>query len=223
MAKAGAQAEDIKEKLIELIPQLKKQAEEAVITQREVEAQKVEVDAVVKVVNEEAALAKGEADKASAIEADCNEALQLVMPIYYRAVAAVDKLSAGDVKEMSLVNQPSEGLKIVAQSLCYFFVEDGYNERQYKLKKEKASDPDVFEYWSHCKKKVLAGPVLKKMKEFDKDNVEEALVSKMEGLLASDGFKDKALKNAGKAAFGIGSWCRAIIEYYNAMKIVKPK
>lgn len=61
------------------------------------------------------------------------------------------------------------------------------------------------------------------MKEYDKDNVEEGLVSKMEGLLALEGFKDKALKNAGKAAFGIGSWCRAIIEYYNAMKIVKPK
>ena len=36
----------------------------------------------------------------------------MVMPIYYKAVAAVEKLSAGDVKEMSLVNQPSEGLKI---------------------------------------------------------------------------------------------------------------
>jgi len=32
MAKAATQATEIKEKLIELIPQLKKQAEEAVIT-----------------------------------------------------------------------------------------------------------------------------------------------------------------------------------------------
>lgn len=38
-----------------------------------------------------------------------------------------------------------------------------------------------------------------------------------------DAFKDAALKNAGKAAIGIGSWCKAIIEYDNAMKIVKPK
>jgi dynein heavy chain len=54
MAKAGSQAEDIKEKLIELIPQLKKQAEEAVVTQREVEAKKVEVDKEVTEVNKEA-------------------------------------------------------------------------------------------------------------------------------------------------------------------------
>lgn len=38
-----------------------------------------------------------------------------------------------------------------------------------------------------------------------------------------DGFKDAALKNAGKAALGIGSWIKAIIEYDQAMKIVKPK
>ena len=72
-----------------LIPKVKKQAEEAVVTQREVEAKKVEVDAEVIEVNKEATQAKGEADKAAAIEADCNEALQQVMPIYYRAVKAV--------------------------------------------------------------------------------------------------------------------------------------
>jgi hypothetical protein len=114
MAKAGSQAEDIKEKLIALIPQLKRQAEEAAVTQKEVEAQKVIVDAVVVEVNKEAAFAKGEADKAGAIEADCNEALQKVMPIYYKAVAAVERLSPADVTEMSKVNVPSEGLKIVA-------------------------------------------------------------------------------------------------------------
>jgi len=107
-------------------------------------------------VNKEADAAKIEADKAGVIEADCNEALQKVMPIYYRAIAAVERLSSSDVKEMSGVVKPSSGLEIVAQSLCYFFIDDPLNERQYKNKKEKASDPDTFDYWVPCKKKVLA-------------------------------------------------------------------
>lgn len=73
------------------------------MTQREVEAKKVEVDKEVIEVNKEAAAAGIEAEKANAIEADCNEALQKVMPIFYKAVAAVEKLSPGDVKEMSIV------------------------------------------------------------------------------------------------------------------------
>jgi N-acetylglutamate synthase/N-acetylornithine aminotransferase len=114
MTKAGDQAEDIKEKLIALIPQLKKQAEEAVVTQREVEAKKVEVDKEVVELNKEATAAGIESDKANAIEADCNEALQQVMPIYYRAVAAVERLQPADVQEMARVAVPSEGLKIVS-------------------------------------------------------------------------------------------------------------
>ena len=143
------------------------------------------------------------------------------MPIYYRAVAAVERLSGADVTEMSRVNQPSEGLKIVAQSLCYFFYDT--NDKKYLQKKQTAKDPDVFEYWPICKKEVLSGKVLQKMKDFDKDNVPVEIIEKMTPLLTLDAFKDAALKNAGKAAIGIGSWCKAIIEYDNAMKIVKPK
>ena len=135
------------------------------------------------------------------------------MPIYYKAVAAVDRLSAADVTEMSRVGVPSEGLKIVAQSLCYFFIEDGLREKQYLEKKANPKDPDVYNYWPACKKKVLSGKVLQNMKTFDKDNVPEELVNKMKELLVTDAFKDSALKNAGKAALGIGSWVKAIIEY----------
>lgn len=46
------------------------------MTQKEVEAKKIEVDKEVAEVNVEASKAKEEADKAGAIEADCNEALQ---------------------------------------------------------------------------------------------------------------------------------------------------
>ena len=61
------------------------------------------------------------------------------------------------------------------------------------------------------------------LKGYDKDNIDPKLVEDMRPILAEDGFADAALKNASKAAFGIGKWCRAIIEYDDAMKIVRPK
>ena len=57
----------------------------------------------------------------------------------------------------------------------------------------------------------------------DKDNVDPELVAKMAPLLLMAEFSDAALLKAGKAALGIGSWVKAIIEYDQAMKIVKPK
>jgi dynein heavy chain len=55
------------------------------------------------------------------IENDCNEALAKVMPIYKKAVKAVDDLKAADVTEMKGTKTPSAGLKLVAQVLCLFF------------------------------------------------------------------------------------------------------
>lgn len=74
------------------------------------------------------------------------------MPIYYKAVAAVDRLSSSDVTEMSRTVAASDGLKIVAQSLCYFFLDDGLREKQYLVKKENPKDPDAYDYWPVCKK-----------------------------------------------------------------------
>lgn len=45
----------------------------------------------------------------------------------------------------------------------------------------------------------------------------------MAAVLAHEDFTDEKLKNASKAAFGIAKWCRAIISYDDAMKIVTPK
>ena len=82
------------------------------------------------------------------------------MPIYYKAVAAVDRLSGADVTEMSRVQTPSEGIKIVAQSLCYFFIDDGLRDRQYLEKKQNPKDPDTYDYWAPCRKKVLNAKIL---------------------------------------------------------------
>jgi len=164
------------------------------------------------------------ADAASEIEADCNDALQKVMPIYYKAIAAVDRLKAADVTEMARVSTPSPGLMVVAQSLCYFFLPIDAKDKRYMVKKERASDPDVFEYWLPCKKAVLAGgKLLNNMKTYPKDDVPAELIEKMTPLITTPAFSDGALKNAGQAALGIGSWLKAIIECDNAMKVVKPK
>ena len=47
--------------------------------------------------------------------------------------------------------------------------------------------------------------------------------NKLKELFADPLFDDKALKGASKAVLGIGRWCKAIIKYDEAMKVVKPK
>jgi hypothetical protein len=41
--------------------------------------------------------------------------------------------------------------------------------------------------------------------------------------MESPDYDDKVLRNASMAAFGLGKWVRAMVQYDDAMKIVKPK
>lgn len=61
------------------------------------------------------------------------------------------------------------------------------------------------------------------LKNYKKDEMDIKLVEQVRPILDEPEFTDERLKNASKAGRGIGSWVRAIIQYYDAMLIVNPK
>lgn len=51
----------------------------------------------------------------------------------------------------------------------------------------------------------------------------EELINTLKPLIEAPDYDDNVLKNASKAAAGLGKWVRAMVQYDDAMKIVKPK
>lgn len=60
-------------------------------------------------------------------------------------------------------------------------------------------------------------------KEFKKDEIKPETIEKLRPIIEAPEYDDKILKNASQAAFGLGKWVRAMVQYDDAMKIVKPK
>ena len=58
---------------------------------------------------------------------------------------------------------------------------------------------------------------------YDKDNIKIEIVQQISPILDTEAYSDKVLKNASKAAYGLGKWVRAMVKYYEASKIIKPK
>ena len=121
---------------------------------------------------------------------------------------------------MSSFNQVQAGgpIDLVAKALCIF-----KDIKPIKIPKATAKDVDTYDYWKPCKQKVLNGQLLPYLKNYKKDEMEESLVNTLRPILAEGEFADERLKAASKAARGIGSWVRAIVQYYDAMLIVNPK
>jgi dynein heavy chain len=218
LAGASTQVEGLKAELTVLIPQLKIKAEESAKAQKIIEVQNVEVSKIQNECQVETDKANGEKAKADEIETDCKAALAEVQPIALQAAAAVDKLKPSDVTELCGFKAATPPVALVAQSLCYFF-----NSNPIKIRAERKGEADTFDYWTPCKKAILNAKLLPSLKNFPRDQVNQELADKCNVLFAEPMYEKKALENASKAAGGIGTWCKAIIKYFEAMKIVKPK
>lgn len=66
---------------------------------------------------------------------------------------------------------------------------------------------------------------MKKLREFEKDQINDETIEILEPYLAcqNDWFTEENGKKASKAAAGILRWSFAIYEYHNKSRIVKPK
>jgi len=138
-----------------------------------------------------------------------------VTPIYEAAVKAVNSLQGSDVTELKGFKSVTEPVKLVAKTLCLFF--------GVKPAKVGQGAKTEYDYWEPCKKNILTATLLNKMKDYPKDNIDEALIVQVQPILEEEGYSEAKLINASKAAFGISKWCRAIVGYHGAMKVVVPK
>jgi dynein heavy chain len=69
----------------------------------------------------------------------------------------------------------------------------------------------VADYWETGKKKVLTADLLKNCQNFDKDNMDPAIIDSLKPILASEEYEDSKLANASKAAHGLSKWVRAMV------------
>jgi dynein heavy chain len=90
--------------------------------------------------------------------------------------------------------------------------------------KKSEGNTKVVDWWESGKKHVLAmKDLLGACKDFKKDEIKPELIEELRPIIEDKGYEDGILKNASKAAWGLGKWVRAMVQYDDAMKIVKPK
>lgn len=80
-----------------------------------------------------------------------------------------------------------------------------------------------YDYWEPAKKKLLNADLLKNCKGYNKDNISLDIIEKLKPILSSAEYQEDVLINASKAAAGLAKWVRAIVQYDDAMKVVRPK
>jgi dynein heavy chain len=218
LANAQTEVAKLQIELRELEPKLAEAEKATGEMMVDITKQKKEVAEKTTEVEAEEAVAKEKSESSAIIEADCKNELARVEPIYKAAISAVKELDKSDIVEIRGVAKPSDGVKLVAKSLCILF-----NVKPDKIRGQTAKEGTQLDYWIPCQKKLLTPQLLKNCIEYDKDNIPLDVIKNMVPVVESPDYSDEVLKNASKAAAGLAKWVRAIVQYDEAMKIVKPK
>eukprot|EP00931_Biecheleriopsis_adriatica_P052316 TRINITY_DN3041_c0_g1_i3.p1 TRINITY_DN3041_c0_g1~~TRINITY_DN3041_c0_g1_i3.p1 ORF type:complete len:5045 (+),score=1273.98 TRINITY_DN3041_c0_g1_i3:2025-15137(+) len=215
---AKEQVSALQIELNELEPVLEKAAQETGEMRERVEGEKAGAEEKKALVEEEEAKANVQKASAAEIKADCEKDLAAALPAYESALEALSKLSKGDVGEVRGMKTPPAGVVLTAQAMCIMF----------EVKPVKVAAPDgkgkVDDYWEAAKKELLVDPsLINRMVHFDKDNIPDAVITKVKPLYDDPEFEPDKIKKGSLAAMGICKWVRAMVVYDKVAKEVGPK
>jgi hypothetical protein len=82
---------------------------------------------------------------------------------------------------------------------------------------------DVFFFTGKANLLNNPGKFMQDMKDFDKENIKEGTVKKVNAIIESEDFTMEKVKSASNALVAILKWSSAMMQYHELLKIVNPK
>eukprot|EP00762_Andalucia_godoyi_P001076 ANDGO_01965.mRNA.1 Dynein-1-beta heavy chain len=159
--------------------------------------QRKQIAAEEAIVNEKTA-------EAEAIAADAQKDLDEALPALEKSLKALDSLNKNDITEMKAYKQPPKLVVTVMEAVC-------------TLRNEKKTD------WDTAKVVLGNAQFLKECKEFDKDNIPDAVVKKLQKFIKDPEFEPETVGKQSLAAKSLCMWIIAIDLYNRVAKNVEPK
>jgi dynein heavy chain len=183
-----------------VVAKAKRDCEELLVT---IVQDKRVADEQEKQVNAEASKIEKEAEEASVISADCQAGLDKALPALMEAEAALNVLTKKDISELKAYAKPPPLVELV---LCGVMT---------VLKRPPT--------WDECKKQLGDPSFLNKLMVFDKDQINDALIKKINKYSSQPEFTPETIGRVSGAAKGLCMWVRSMEVYGVISKEVAPK
>ncbi|KAJ3347863.1 Dynein heavy chain 6, axonemal, partial [Kappamyces sp. JEL0680] len=184
-------------------PELKQKAADTEELMIKIAKDQETADGVRKVVSEEEAIVREVALQTEAIATDAQKDLDAAIPALESAFKALDALEKKDIAELKVFSKPPDAVLMVMEAICILF----------------KTKPD----WDSSKKLLGDPQFMKKMQEYDKDNIPEAITKKLKKYVEMPAFNPDAVERVSKACKSMCMWVLAMELYSRVFKEVAPK
>ncbi|KAH3860157.1 hypothetical protein DPMN_023048 [Dreissena polymorpha] len=193
----------MKKELVALEPELKKRSEDTNTLMEKLVVDQEKADQVRKVVMEDEATAKVKAEETQAIADDAQRDLDEALPILDAAIKALDSLDKQDIAEIKVFSKPPEMVQTVMEAVAI-------------LLGQKTD-------WASAKGMLADNNFLKKLMDYDKDNIGEATLKKLKKYIDNPKFIPDEVVKVSKACKSMCMWVRAMETYAHVFRTVEPK
>ncbi|EDV29711.1 uncharacterized protein TRIADDRAFT_18356 [Trichoplax adhaerens] len=189
--------------LTALEPELKQKSEHTEKLMEQLQEDQKKADTVRRVVLEDEAIAKQKAEHTSAIKEDAQRDLDEALPALEAAKEALKALDKSDIAEIRVFQSPPEMVLTVMEAVCVLL--------QVK--------PD----WISAKQILNDAGFLKRLIDFDKNNIPEVVLKKLKKYVENPRFIPEVVERTSKACKSMCMWVRACDLYAKVYREVEPK
>lgn len=159
------------------------------------------------------------------------EDLAQAKPFLEEAEKAIDSIKPADMQELKKLPNPSDIIKLVFDCVLLLKMAKmqpvGPADVILGIGKAKKKIPFIRHSFANAKTGLLQKTnflqILLQFSNYEKDNINEETVELMSPYLNLPNFEPKVARNASRACEGLCTWVRAMIQYHDASKVVKPK
>ncbi|ORY49032.1 hypothetical protein BCR33DRAFT_714104 [Rhizoclosmatium globosum] len=203
--KSYLELEILQEELEAMAPMLLQTSQETEFAMKKIAVDKVKAEEMKEIVMKEEASATKKAEETKNIAEDAKRIWTKLFQLWLQLL----------IRSMQ---RPPEGVKLVIEAICIM--------KGIKPKKIDGDKPGkkIDDYWEPGKG-LLAEPqkFLDSLMNFDKDNIQEAVVTKIKPYIDSQEFQVSVIARVSKAATSMCQWVRAMEKYYWVSRSVAPK
>ena len=195
--------EEMRVQLGELEPVLKEKAAATAELLLQVQKDQEQADAVKKVVSEEEAVVKSQANETQALADDAKRDLDEALPALDAAVTALNSLNKKDIVEIKSFTTPPELVRTTMEAVCILL----------------SVKPD----WDSAKKLLGETDFMSRLFNYDKDKIAAKTIKQLKAYIDNPQFTPAIVTNTSIAAKSMCMWVIAINTYYHVSKDVAPK
>ena len=194
---------ELQETLTALQPVLLEKARESEVLVEQISVDTVKAASVRSVVESEEAVVNTAAVEVRELTASAQADLDAALPALKGAMKSLEKLKKAEISEVKSMASPPAGVIKTMETVCLLLNQT----------------PD----WETAKKVLANVNFLKELQSFDKDNIPDKTIKKLQKYTADPELTDERMQQVSRAGAALLSWVMAMVEYSKVSKIVGPK